>query len=169
MTTDDQVVFDAFLHDLSRVQVNKSALGEAKKKPLLLLLVLGMIKRGVLPENRIRYSDIEQRLSELIAQYGGRPTDSGAKPEQPFYHLRTSPFWQLTIPGGLPTGNKKTIAKKVLSGPGAFAQLHPRLYDVLRRYPAACDQAVETILQRWWMPAEATTLRSDLGLDSPEH
>jgi len=169
MTTADRVVLDDFLRDLGRLQVNKSALGEAKKKPLLLLLVLGMIKRGALLENRIRFVDIEQRLSEVITQYGGRSTESGPKPEQPFYHLRTSPFWQLTVPGGLPTGNKKTVAKKVLLAPGAFAQLHPTAFDVLRRNPDACDQAINTILQRWWVPDEATTLRSALVLNSLEH
>jgi hypothetical protein len=32
-------------------------------------------------------------LCKLIREHGGRPTRSGSKPEQPFYHLRTSPFW----------------------------------------------------------------------------
>lgn len=169
MTTEDVAVLDGFLRDLGTVQVNKSALGEAKKKPLLLLLVLAMIKRGALTENRIRFTDIEKRLSELITRYGGRSTESGPKPEQPFYHLRTSPFWQLTVPGGLPPGNKKTVAKQVLAASGAFAQLPTRIFEVLRQNPGACDQAADTILRRWWDHAPAMALRSELGLNSTEH
>jgi hypothetical protein len=116
MTTDDRAVLDEFLRELGKVIVNKSSAGEAKKKPLLLLLVLAMIKHGRLRENKIQFADVEERLHRLITEYGGRPTDSGPKPEQPFFHLRTSPFWELTIPGGIPAGNKRSLAKKILAG-----------------------------------------------------
>src|SRR5262249_29317666 len=150
--------------ELSKVTVNRSSLGEAKKKPILLLLVLADIKHGSLGENLIRFTAIEQRLTDLITQHGGRPTESGAKPEQPFSHLRTSPFWSLTVSGGLPSGNKKTIAKKVLAAPGTYAQLRPALFDLFRRSTAARDEAVAAILGRWWNQEEAGRLRVDLGL-----
>ena len=165
MTIDDQQVLDVFLGELRNVIVNKSGLGEARKKPLLLLLVLAMIKSGELRESRILFEDVEKRLSELIIEYGGRTTKSGAKPEQPFFHLRTSPFWELTVVASLPTNNnKKTVARKVLSAPGTFAQLRPSICDLVRRSSAARDEIVDTILRRWWTVDEAARLRSELGL-----
>jgi hypothetical protein len=164
MTTDDRAVLDEFLRELGKVTVNKSSTGEAKKKPLLLLLVFAMIKHGRLRENKIQFADVEERLPRLITEYGGRPTESGSKPEQPFFHLRTSPFWELTIPGGIPAGNKKTLAKKILAGPGAFAALRPSLFALLQRNGAAREEAVAAILRRWWTPDEAARLRADLGI-----
>jgi predicted restriction endonuclease len=164
MTSDDRAVLDDFLRELGSVVVNKSPAGEARKKPLLVLLVISMLKHGTLRENKIRFTDVEERLSRLINDFGGRPTESGPKPEQPFYHLRTSPFWELTIPGGLPANNKKTLAKKVLAGPGAFASLRASLFALLQRNGAAREEAVNAILQRWWAPEERGRVRAALTL-----
>jgi predicted restriction endonuclease len=165
MTPEDRSVVDGFLRDITRMHVHRSELGEARKKPLLLLLVLSMVKRGVLHENRIRFVDVEHHLADLITRYGGRPTESGPKPEQPFCHLRTSAFWELIVPGGLPTSNRKTLPKRVLSSPEAFAQLQPTLFAVLQRNRAAIDEVMETILQRWWSKDEGLALRADLHLN----
>ena len=148
MTNGERAVLDHFLAELGRVIVNKAPVGEAKKKPLLLLLVLSLLRHGQLRENKIRFQDIETRLGGLINDFGGRPTVSGAKPEQPFFHLRTSPFWELHIPGGTPKGNKKTLAKKVLAEPGAYASLRSSLFVVLMQSSAACDEATDVILKR---------------------
>jgi hypothetical protein len=104
VTLDDRTLLNEFLAELHKMQVHKSALGEAKKKPLLVLLVLSSLKHGRMRENKILFGDVEERLSRLIEEFGGRLTESGPKPEQPFFHLRTSPFWELTIPGGVPEG-----------------------------------------------------------------
>jgi hypothetical protein len=117
-----------------------------------------------MPENKIHFQDIEERLARLINDFGGRPTESGPKPEQPFFHLRTSPFWELHILGGVTEGNKKTLAKKVLAGPGAYAALRHSLFVVLQRNDAAQDEALDTILRRWWTPEEARRVRADLGI-----
>lgn len=164
ITSDERVVLDEFLHELGKVTVNKSPAGEAKKKPLLILLVISMLKHGTLRENRIHFNDIEKQLSRLIAEFGGRPIESGPKPEQPFFHLRTSPFWELTIPGGVAQGNKKTIAKRILSGSGAYAALRPSLFALLQRNGEARDEAVSAILRRWWNAEEPDRLHADLRI-----
>jgi predicted restriction endonuclease len=164
MTSDERVVLDEFLREIGKVTVNKSPAGEAKKKPLLLLLVISMLKHGTLRENKIHFNNLEKQLSRLISEFGGRPTESGSKPEQPFFHLRTSPFWQLTIPGGVVEGNKKTLAKKTLSGPGAYAALRPSLFTLFQRNGEARDEAADAILRRWWNAEDAGRLRVDLRI-----
>lgn len=67
------MVLGSFLREFGEMQENKSALGEAKKKPLIMLLVLGMIRCGMLTDNRILFNDIEARLPELSS-----PTSTGA-------------------------------------------------------------------------------------------
>jgi hypothetical protein len=161
VTTAERAVLDQFLAELGRVTVNKAPTGEAKKKPLLLL---SMLRHGQLRENKILFADVEERLGRLINEFGGRPTESGPKPEQPFFHPRTSLFWELHIPGGLPEGNKKTLAKKVLAGPGAYASLRQPLFVVLQRNTAARDEAADAILKKWWTPDEAARVRADLAI-----
>jgi predicted restriction endonuclease len=164
MSPIDRSVLDEFLLQLDGMKINKSTLGEAKKKPLLVLLILTMLKKGTLSQNKIRYADIEKRLADLITRYGGRPTESGAKPEQPFSHLRTSPFWQLTISGGIQIGNTITISKAMLLAPGSFASLHPQVFDLLRANDLARNEAINAIVERWWEKSEAAGLKSDLGI-----
>ena len=163
MTTDRRII-DGFLRDLNRMQVNKSPLGEAKKKPLLVLLVVAMLKEGSLSENQIRYTDIDKRLSVLITRYGGRPTESGTKTEQPFFHLRTSPFWHLTVPLGRQTGNRVTISRKSLLAPGAFAQLSPQVFELLRNDDGARDEVINAIVERWWEKSDGARIKSELGI-----
>lgn len=160
----EREVLDQFLAELQRMVVNKAPTGEAKKKPLLLLLVLSRLRRGELRENKIQFLDIEPRLARLITEFGGRQTKSGSKPEQPFFHLRTSSFWELHVPSGLPSGNHKTLPKRVLAEPGSYASLRPSLFSVLLHSPSACDEAVDFLLKRWWKPEDERLLREDLGL-----
>jgi putative restriction endonuclease len=161
MTLAERAVLEDFLSDLERMSVNKSTAGESRKKPLLLLLVLAMMEHGRLRDNKIHFSEVEERLA---VEHGGRPTQHGPKPEQPFFHLRTSPFWELTIPGGAPETNKKTVSKKQLGAPGAFAALRPALFTLWRGSGIARQEAVRAILQRWWHPDDAARVRAALDL-----
>ena len=94
MNPDDLQELNELLEQIRAMKVHGSSrLGTALKKPLLLLLLVSRIENDRVEENRFQFDDIEQRLGLLIREHGGRPTHSGSKPEQPFYHLRTSPFW----------------------------------------------------------------------------
>lgn len=55
--------------------------GLALKKPLLWRLLISMLEKGELRENRVRFSSIEARLKELILEFGGRRARHGPKPE----------------------------------------------------------------------------------------
>ena len=164
MTSDDRAILNEFLENVQSMNVNKSPAGKAKKKPLLLLLVLADLQHGRFRENKIHFADVQERLTALILEYGGRPAQHGAKPEQPFFHLRTSPFWELTIPNEMPDSNKKTLARRVLAAPGVFAALRPSIFELLKRSCAAREEAINVILQRWWNPDDAAGLRVALGL-----
>ena len=92
------------------------ALATALKKPLLLLLLVSRIENDRVEENRFQFDDIEKKLDLLIREHGGRPTPSGSKPEQPFYHLRSSPFWILKTPAGIRAGQDRIDFRPPPSG-----------------------------------------------------
>ena len=94
MNPDDLQELNELLEQIRSMKVHASSrLGAALKKPLLLLLLVSRIENNRVEENRFQFDDIEKKLDLLIREHGGRPTPSGSKPEQPFYHLRSSPFW----------------------------------------------------------------------------
>ncbi len=96
MNKRDAEILSRFVQATREMQVHSTAqLGSALKKPLLLLLIISRLENGLARENRFNFSDIRGQLSNLIRRYGGRPTTSGPRPEQPFTHLASSGFWKL--------------------------------------------------------------------------
>jgi putative restriction endonuclease len=161
---DDDAVFSMLLRDLSLMKVHHSrAGGDAKKKPLLLLLVLSRLEHGGLNLNEIRFEDLEQELSHLIERFGGREGKSGSKPEQPFFHLQTSPFWQLELSDGKYSQTRRTPPIRVLRDRRTVARLDPSIFDLLAHSRATRERLVQVLLERW-PPAEAIQIRHALSL-----
>ncbi len=167
MTKPDAEILSTFLESMDAMQLHSTAtLGSALKKPLLLLLVLSKIESGAVRENRFHFSEIRGALSDLIRRYGGRPTRSGPKPEQPFTHMRTSGFWHLTTQRGY--GGRETALVSDLMGPKSYAALQPDLYDLLWRSKEARAQAFQHILERWWPESIHEEIRDELGMEETQ-
>mgnify|MGYP000985326851 CR=1 FL=1 len=138
--------------------------GLALKKPLLLLLLISMLEKGELRENRVRFSSIEARLKELILEFGGRRARHGPKPEQPFSHLDEK-LWHI-----LPLareGRRETLPVSVLRDPGVYAEFPEWVYDVLCT-PSGRARVAEFLLASFWPPdTVANDIRSALGIGQP--
>jgi predicted restriction endonuclease len=161
-------VFANFLNDLDHLQVHRSREGEAKKKPLLLLLVISRIHHGQLRENRIHFKDVERDLGLLILSHGGRDFVGGPKPEQPFSHLRTAGFWKVHLPQGMEFAQGRTLSVSLLRRNDVFAELDNNLFTHLIGNAHSRLQAASFILRRWWTADEARQLAEALGLAASE-
>lgn len=62
----------------------------APHKPLLLLLALGLFRRGI---HLLPYSEYEPKLAELLREFG--PSRRTLHPEYPFLRLRTDGVWEI--------------------------------------------------------------------------
>lgn len=157
---------DEFLKQIAEIHMNRSTLlGPALKKPLLLLLLIAKIERGEMDQNRLHFSDIRGELTELIQRFGGRPIRSGAKPEQPFCHLRTSPFWNLATQREYPSSETARVSDLMM--PGSFASFDSAIYDVLRHSSQGRFQVFQFILDRWWPETLHDEIREQLGMQVP--
>ncbi len=164
MNFDDDQLLNAFLEQIHAMKLQRSGtLGSALKKPLLVLLLVSRIENDRVEENRFHFDDIEQKLASLIREHGGRPTPSGPKPEQPFSHLRTSPFWNLTTQRGYTSG--KTALVSDLRNPNSFGAFDPNIFRLLRSSAVARAQVVDAILDEWWPATLHSDIREDLGLE----
>jgi putative restriction endonuclease len=137
-------------------------LGSALKKPLLLLLVLSKIYKGEALTNEFRFAAIEKELAELIKDAGGRVTSP--KPEQPFYHMTSSPLWSLTSDLPLPENRRSTIPISVLRDISTVGSLNEEWFGVLRQDPEVCLRCVDVILNKWWSETLHSDIRGRLGL-----
>jgi len=155
---------ERFLTAIESLRVHRNASGAARKKPLLLLLILSKLHHRQLTQNRIRFSDLESELSGLITEFGGRNASGGPKPEQPFYHLSSSQFWQLRVPEGIPLGSRRTLAVSILRRPDVHAELDGPLFDLLVANERDRWRAVASLLSKW-NEQDAHRLSIKLGFD----
>lgn len=164
MTPDDYEKLDELLGQIRSMKLHGSVqLGAALKKPLLLLLLVSRIENDRVEENRFHFDEIEKPLERLIREHGGRPTKSGPKPEQPFSHLRSSPFWVLHTQREYGAG--KTALVSDLRGPDSYGAFQPQVFALLRTSAEARARVVDAILYGWWAPTLHGDMREDLGLD----
>ena len=126
--------------------------GQAPHKPLLLLAVIDLFAEGYITANLI---EITPELGELFAAYWDRIIpDRRGDLALPFFHLRTSAFWQLVPQPGqeamLAAGNRGYSIgqlKQRLFG----AKLDDELYALLQ-LPDARDVLRASLLQTYFAP-----------------
>jgi putative restriction endonuclease len=164
MNPDELRSLDEFIEQIRSMKLHGSRrLGTALKKPLLLLLVISRIENDRTEENRFTFDEFKKPLERLINQHGGRPTKSGARPEQPFSHLRSSPFWRLHTQRQYKPGTTALISD--LRDPKSYASLRPWVFRLLRSSAVARSRVVDALLDEWWPESLHGDIREDLGLD----
>lgn len=164
MNHDDFQSLSDFICNIQAMKLHGSrALGAALKKPLLLLLLVSRIENNRVDENRFHFDDIDKKLESLIREHGGRPTKSGSRPEQPFSHLRTSPFWTLKTQRSYKPG--KTALVSDLRHPESYGAFKPDVFRMLRSASDGRARVVDAILNEWWPETLHGDIREDLGLD----
>jgi predicted restriction endonuclease len=87
------------LSDIDNLHRGGSKAEPKPHKLLMLLAVIDLIDRGILTENRITY---DETLRETFANFFRLVYDSSdwCQPGPPFFHLRTSGFWNHEILNG---------------------------------------------------------------------
>ena len=164
MNPDDLQELNELLEQIRSMKVHApSHLRAALKKPLLLLLLVSRIENDRVEENRFQFDDIEKKLDLLIREHGGRPTESGSKPEQPFYHLRTSPFWIVRTQQEYGPGRTALVSD--LRRPESYGAFQPKVFRLLRSSGEVRARVVDSILNEWWPETLHGDIREDLGLD----
>ena len=164
MNLDDLRSLDELLDQIRSMKLHGlRRLGAALKKPLLLLLLVSRIENERVEENRFHFDQIEKPLDSLIREHGGRPTRSGPKPEQPFSHLQSSPFWRLHTQRQYEPGT--TVLVSDLRNPNSYGAFQPSVFRLLRSSGDVKARVVDAILDEWWPESLHGDIREDLGLD----
>lgn len=129
----------------------------APHKPLLMLYALGRFQRC--PERPMRYSEVEQDLSELLQDYG--PTHR-TSPAYPFHHLISDGVWEVRTDGG--AGSPGT-GVRALRESGAEGQLARGLRSALDAEPALLGRLAHLLLDIHFPPSIHSDIAAAVGLD----
>lgn len=141
---------EKFLREIDKMKLHVANGKPALKKPLLLLLVISKFELGEFMENRISFREIEKELTELIKNYGGRPSSSDVKANHPFQYLNSSSFWDLNLPKGVKMTHSRDLPKSVLRSTETYATLDEELYKLLKTSRKARAILSRFILNKWW-------------------
>jgi putative restriction endonuclease len=157
-------VLDDFLMQVDLLNVNVNGGKPALKKPLCLLLLISKFENQAIKENKIRFTDIESELGELIISFGGRPNKSGPRPGQPYQYLNSSIFWTIHLPKGIEMTHKRDLSIKILRDQETYVKLDEAIFEMLFKSREFRAVAAEFILKKWWPETIQEEILSTLSL-----
>jgi hypothetical protein len=141
---DEATLSEQLLEAITRLRRWTRAGNVAVHKPLLLLIALERIRRGL--PRLVSFVDVEPQLGALIAEFS--PTPGPSHPEYPFWRLQADGLWELPEAQHLPSRASNTDPPvSVLRQRRVQAGLPVPFYELLRARGDVLDQAVNATLQ----------------------
>jgi putative restriction endonuclease len=137
---------DGIVDRFRAVQVWQRAGERAPHKPLLLLLALGRLSRGV---TTLPFAECEGKLTELLREFG--PSRRSYHPEYPFWRLRNDGIWTVTwdgmAHGGLPSrASNNDPPRSALRAAHAIGAFPEDLQRQLQQHPELISQVAQEVL-----------------------
>lgn len=140
----------------------------APHKPLLLLLALGRVQRGL--PRLATFEEVEPDLKEMLRAFA--PGSSLNSRHYPFWHLRgdaNRSLWELNGPKALISrSDGATPNLKELREPGVQAGFSPDVFDSLAQRPALLRQVAQRVLDSNFPVTLHADIASAAGLDLGE-
>lgn len=160
----DPEILSSLLEEIKNLKVHTDKrYGKARKKPLLVLLIVAKIARKEIIQNQFYFSKFEKELSDLIYKYGLRPQPkSQACPEQPFAFLASSSFWE--IKSKEPYKRLSDISLSMLRENSTYAKLKEEYFILLKESFDAVEIVIDKMLEHWWPKEYHERIKKDLGI-----
>lgn len=140
----------------------------APHKPLLLLMALGRLQRGL--KGHFRFADIESDLRALLTEFG--PSNAPKTRHLPFWHLRSDDqgqLWQLDLPAdlqSLPRGTAPNLS--ILRRDDVSGGFSATVEQGLVTHPELIPQLARQLLQSTFPDTLHDDIASAVGLDLSE-
>lgn len=155
----------SLIERFGQIAIWKQGGKRAPHKPLLLLLALARVQRGV--GRLIPYSDVDVKLGQLLRDYG--PAVKQVETKLPFWNLRRDGLWDVPqherLLGAL--GNRKRrkdIPRPILLKHGAEGGFHQPIYDFLRDHPDVVETLVALLLDQHFPDTYHTSILNSIGM-----
>jgi putative restriction endonuclease len=140
------------------IQIKKWKQGDirAPHKPLLLLMYLGQLSRGI--TTPLSFGETEEKLSDLLQEFG--PTRKSYHPEEPFARLSNDGIWVLSAP----VNTKGSVSISELRSVNPTGALIPEIQRVLVKDPLFLEECVQLLLDENFPDSIHEEIRSAIGL-----
>ncbi|AOM83532.1 DNA phosphorothioation-dependent restriction protein DptF [Salisediminibacterium beveridgei] len=138
------------LEEIDKINLHKQKnQGVSLKKPLLLLLLISIIHRGQISENKFIFKELEDDLDDLIKLFGGRRLRS-SMPEQPFNYLVSSNIWEIKSKYGLGVISDDKVSKKIMRDTETYGFFVEGVFDLLIESEDNRALVSSFILNKFW-------------------
>lgn len=141
---------------LSSIKKWRSGDVRAPHKPLLLLLYLARLSRGLVTP--LSFSDTEEKLTDLLQEFG--PTRKSYHPEEPFARLSNDHIWVLSAP----VNTKGSVSVRELREVNPSGHLIPAIQNELIKDPFFLEECVQLLLDDNFPDSIHEEIRSAIGL-----
>lgn len=153
-----------YLHQFSKLHRSMSN-GGAPHKPVLLLSILELVRKGEIGNNRIAITPelvltFKNSWSKVVV------TQHTANFALPFYHMKSEPFWRLVTNAGMiiPVTSSNSIKSlSSLKESVAFAEIDKELFEVLQD-PVQRTVLEEALLENYFPETKANYYSSNYNL-----
>lgn len=148
--------FDRYLSQFLSLHTCKQRGFQAPHKPLLLMAVMDLVEQGVITSPIIKLSDaLVESFGRQSRQYVG--TTRLFKPNigQPFFHMRSEPFWKL-VPS-LPIERPDSYSVSTLRQTFDYALIDTELFELFND-PDARECFRKALIVKYFKPLNNSTL-----------
>lgn len=135
---------------------------KAPHKAVLLLSILEQVEFDLLPENRIVISeDLMDAYSYIWQRYVGNSAVFRDVIFQPFWYMKSEPFWKLRLLDGSVVGMCDRKPSDAVLKTDYYAELDPDLYLLIKDVSARAALRVELISKYLVGQGEAAVIDED--------
>lgn len=147
----------ALLERLSTLKVHRAHGRPTLKKPVLIMVVLSAMERGVIRENKIRLCDLEATYRRALEAAAGKPVRNLT---DPFVRLATAEFWTLQTPDHV----ARSSSKRFLYRDDVWASLDREVYNVLMTSSPRRRALLSAMIAKWIPPERREAVRNSLEM-----
>lgn len=147
---------------LAELNVWRRGDARAPHKPLLVLLALGRLSRGLYD---VPYIECEPQLAKLIREFG--PSGSSPHPEYPFWRLQNDGVWAVESDRPMRArASNSDPPRSELRSAGARGHLSQDILEQLRSNPCLIEQTAQRLLEAHFPQSLHDDIVNAIGLDT---
>ncbi len=149
-------MIEKYRHQFTKLNVARMKGQAAPHKAILLLAILEMIEFDLLKQNRITVSDdLTDAFSYIWKRYIGESTVFKDDIQQPYWYMKSEPFWTLCHSDGSIVISDETKPSLTALKLDYYAQLDVTLYELLHNQTSRATLRV-ALISKYLTPQDGT-------------
>lgn len=137
----------------------------APHKPLLVLYAIGKLLRG--EERLIPYSEIDEKLGNLLEEFGPRQSRQGT--QYPFWRLQNDSVWDIPRADQITPNSAGDVSKRDLLDNNISGGFHEAIAEQLQNDSRLTFEIIDILLNDHFTPSIHNDILQAVGIEHPLH